>query len=633
MQNITSIDSDVAQDYFSLQPSYSSNSYTSTPTTPVEAAMYRPYTPIGTSIDSRNYGAFTPTTPIAPINFSFSHANPTDTIELLKSLQKKDAIFEPNVIDLVKRLVDNSLEYIPEIYKSLCHSYTGEPSKIQLVSDLYDEFVSENVQPRAEIVCREALKKMVKEKYDSTKIDEVEKSMEEVFNPVLPLIQQQYWRNTIYALSEKYPDSSFLNILIQRIADQGHFSEIKHLKTASTFIEVYSKVLLDQLKTIIEVDEAGVQKLLPDLIRTASLHPHSYLFVQALVKRLSQEQNGYPLRKLAKELEKGVNKLGGSELIPNLRSLIAAPPNVIATSILYIPPTPGDVVAQYQKDPPPSPIYLRDPELLYWLLTNVFVPSEQNKNIKLDLKEKYLYLAAFASSAKEIPDGNVDISKVNSTFDTLKKLSATLSKKSATGSEFNSIVPDLLVYIDTPIASMASIFWIKYLLRETSFYEKNFKFNEVPIPHLILEEIAFRHPYQRGHVFNAYKADLESSHKLTPEVMTALKKQLLDRMIFLISIGYVMQVLKMVSPPYSAEFYGTMLRLIEPIYVVLEAGLETRPLIQKFLTDCPILEEKRAQEAVDRTGITGKIFTCDVTLQIKALNKMGTLKYFKECDD
>ncbi|RHZ50621.1 hypothetical protein Glove_494g9 [Diversispora epigaea] len=624
MQNITSIDSDVAQDYFSLQPSYSSNPYT--PTTPMETAMYRPYTPIGNSIDARNYGAFTPTTPIAPINFSFSHANPTDTIELLKSLQKKDAIFEPNVIDLVKRLVDNSLEYIPEIYKSLCHSYTGEPSKIQLVSDLYNEFVSDNVQPRAETVCREALKKMVKEKYDSTKIDEVAKSMEEVFNPVLPLIQQQYWRSTIYALSEKYPDSYFLNILIQRIADQGHFSEIKHLKTASTFIEVYSKVLLDQLETIIEVDEAGVQKLLPDLIRTASLHPHSYLFVQALVKRLSQEQNGYPLRKLAKELEKGVNKLGGSELIPNLRSLIAAPPNVIATSILYIPPTPGDVVAlykQYQKDPPPSPIYLRDPELLYWLLTNVFVPSEQNKNIKLDLKEKYLYLAAFASSAKEIPDGDVDISKVDSTFDTLKKLSATLSKKSATGSEFNSIVPDLLVYIDTPIASMASIFWIKYLLRETSFYEKNFKFNEVPIPHLILEEIAFRHPYQRGHVFNAYKADLESSHKLTPEVMTALKKQLLDRMIFLISIGYVMQVLmyieknmnkldeklvsyfvtkvlKMVSPPYSAEFYGTMLRLIEPIYVVLEAGLETRPLIQKFLTDCPILEEKRAQEAVDR---------------------------------
>lgn len=91
-----------------------------------------------------------------------------------------DAIFEPNVIDLVKRLVGISVDYAPEVHKSLCHSYTGEPSKIQLISDLYNEFVSENVQPRAEFVCREALRKMVIDKFDANKIDEVAKSMEEV---------------------------------------------------------------------------------------------------------------------------------------------------------------------------------------------------------------------------------------------------------------------------------------------------------------------------------------------------------------------------------------------------------------------------------------------------------------------
>lgn len=41
----------------------------------------------------------------------------------------------------------------------------------------------------------------------------------------------------------------------------------------------------------------------------------------------------------------------------------------------------------------------------------------------------------------------------------------------------------------TPIASMALIFWIKHLLRDTSFYEKHFKHHEVPIPHLLLEEV------------------------------------------------------------------------------------------------------------------------------------------------
>lgn len=48
--------------------------------------MYRSHTPGGTSIDVQNYGAFTPTT---PIDFIFSHTTPTDSIELLKALQKK----------------------------------------------------------------------------------------------------------------------------------------------------------------------------------------------------------------------------------------------------------------------------------------------------------------------------------------------------------------------------------------------------------------------------------------------------------------------------------------------------------------------------------------------------------------
>ena len=46
--------------------------------------------------------------------------------------------------------------------------------------------------------------------------------------------------------------------------------------------------------------------------------------------------------------------------------------------------------------------------ILDWLLNNIFVPSEKNKNLKQDLKEKYLYLAAFASSAKELSNGEVN---------------------------------------------------------------------------------------------------------------------------------------------------------------------------------------------------------------------------------
>ncbi|CAG8733673.1 7271_t:CDS:2, partial [Funneliformis mosseae] len=240
-----------------------------------------------------------------------------------------------------------------------------------------------------------------------------------------------------------------------------------------------------------------------------------------------------------------------NDLVVTLRNLLSAPPTTIATAILHIPPTPGDVVElhkHYNSATPPSPIFLRDPQLLYWLLNNIFVPSDKNKNLKQDLKEKYLYLAAFASSARELTNGEIDSSQVDSTFTTLKKLEAAVSRKGATTTEFGSIVKEILEYMDTPVASMALIFWIKHILRDTSFYEKHFKHHEVPIPHLLLEEIAFRHPYQRTHVFNAFKAELESnSLKLTPEIMLGLRQQLLDRMIYLIQLGFVIQVVSYIE--------------------------------------------------------------------------------------
>ncbi|CAG8762590.1 6153_t:CDS:10, partial [Cetraspora pellucida] len=541
------------------------------------------------------------------------------------------AIFEPDILDIVSTLVSESVENIGQIFGSLCHSYTGEPSKIQLLSDLYDEFASSDTQPKADSICKDALMNILLDKYDTVKIDEVVKYNIQALNSVMPLIQSPYWRKAVYALSEKYPESQFLNLLIRKIADANHINEIKHLKSASTNIDVYSKVLLDQFDNLIAEDEAGVSQSIPDLIKTAVQHPHSYLFAQALIKRLSQEQNGYPLRKLAKELEKGVS-INNTELVENLRNLIAAPPMQIATSILRIPPTPGDIVAlhkQYSLAPLPSPIYLRDPQLLCknknhdWLLNNAFVPSEKTLNLKQDIKDKYLYLAAYAASAEEREDGTIDNSRVNTTFETLKKLQTTLGKKGVIGLEFNAIVKDLLVYIDTPIASMATIFWIKYILRETSYYEKHFKTNEVPLPHYILEEIAFRHQYQRFHVFNAYKAELESSNRFTPEVMqTALRKQLMERMAYLVQIGFVMQVMSYIEknlskldeklvtifvkkvasacgPPYSEEFYISMLKLIEYAKIQLDSQIDTRPMIVQFFADCPSTIDNKYRELIN----------------------------------
>ncbi|CAG8579314.1 22926_t:CDS:10 [Dentiscutata erythropus] len=616
MQYSPGIEPDLDQDYFS-QHAYTSNSFNQL--TLEETSNYRSLTP-NTLPEASNFQPFSPRTPAETLNYRYYARSTPDTSDLIRSLQKPDAIFEPNVVDTVSCLVSDSVENIGQIFGSLCHSYTGEPSKIQLLSDLFDEFGSSDTQPKADSVCKDALMNILLEKYDTVKIDQVVKDNIQALNLVIPLIQSSYWRRAIYDLSEKHPEGLFLNILIRKIADANYINEIKHLKSASTNIDVFSKVLLDQFDNLITADEAGVSQSMPDLIKTAVQHPHSYLFVQALIKHLSQERNGYPLRKLAKELEKGVSN-NNMELVDNLRNLIAAPPQPIAQSILRIPPTPGDIVnlhKQYSQEPLPSPIYLRDPQLLYWLLNNAFVPSEKTLNLKQDLKEKYLYLAAYAASAEERDDGTIDDSRVNTTFETLKKLQATLSRKGVIGLEFNAIVKDLLVYIETPIASMATIFWIKYILRETAYYEKHFKTNEVPLPHYVLEEIAFRHQYQRFHVFNAYKAELESSTRFTPEA--ALRRQLMERMAYLVQIGFVMQVMTYIEktlgrldeklvitacgPPYSEEFYISMLKLIEFARVQLDSQLDTRPMIVQFFADRPPTIDNKYNELINNLVIT-----------------------------
>ncbi|CAB4386930.1 unnamed protein product [Rhizophagus irregularis] len=555
------------------------------------------------------------------MSFDINPIDPSDDAirKTVQRVLRPDSLFEPGIQNSVRDYLEIATEGTTAIFSSLVVSYRGYPSRANVLMSMINAFSDQSPHNPNDPTARgreegiECLKKVLKAKYDAKKIDETLMKNGRSLNPVLELIDKAEWRKVLYELSEKYPDSQFLNVLIRKIADQGFVGEIKHLKTASTYIEVYSKVLLDQFNTLLNADDASLSKFLPDLVKTASQHPHTYLFVQTLIKRLIQVPNGYPLRKLAKELEKGVID-GRNDLVITLRNLLSAPPAAIASSIFHIPPTPGDVVAlykQYSSRPPPSPIFLRDPQLLYWLLNNIFVPSEKNKNLKQDLKGKYLYLAAFASSAKELSNGKIDSSQVDSTFTTLKKLEAAVSKKGATTTEFGSIVKEILEYIDTPIASMALIFWIKHLLRDTSFYEKHFKHHEVPIPHLLLEEIAYRHPYQRTHVFNAFKAELESnSWKLTPEIMLGLRQQLLDRMIYLIQLGFVIQVMmyiekqtkkleerliiyfikkvvQIIGPPYSKDFYCIMIKLIEPFDVVLEAQSDTRILIRQFLADCP----------------------------------------------
>ncbi|CAG8705682.1 8616_t:CDS:10, partial [Ambispora leptoticha] len=367
-------------------------------------------------------------------------------------------------------------------------------------------------------------------------------------------------------------------------------------------------------------DDNGVEKLLPDLVETASLQPHSYLIAQSMIKSLSNEKGGYSLRKIFKGLEQGVRAAPNrAEFVVLLRNLLNNPPPTVGNVINRSPPTPGDVVALhkvYSGPDKPSPIYLRDPELLHYLMTTIFVPNTKAAQLKEDLRAKYLYLLAFAASVKENDDKTLDTSKLNETYNILKKLEAAISKKGSFGTELNSVISEVVDYIHVPAASMALIFWCRYLLLETSYYEKYFKMYESSLPLLLLEEIAFQHPLQHQHLFSLFADNLLFQNRsLSPETLIAIRKLILDRMLYLVQLGYVIPVLnfvekhskrlldgnhlsyfvrkllEMTEGPYSREYYEILLKLIENAQAVLQSGTETKSLTKKFLVDAPNLIE------------------------------------------
>jgi len=100
----------------------------------------------------------------------------------------------------------------------------------------------------------------------------------------------------------------------------------------------------------------------------------------------------------------------------------------------------------------------------------------------------------------------------------------------------------------------------------------------------------------------------------------------MERMAYLVQIGFVMQVMtyieknlsrldeklvtifikKVISacgPPYSEEFYISMLKLIEYARVQLDSQLDTRPMIVQFFADRPQTIDHKYHEFINNLAI------------------------------
>ncbi|KAF9581862.1 Negative elongation factor C/D, partial [Lunasporangiospora selenospora] len=435
-------------------------------------------------MSSRNSGA-------APGSNSSGGAGGTKSnIDLMmQSLNAPDSILEPKIYETIGAYIKEGGQPLL-LVNALSNSYVGMPEMCNLMSGWAVEFDIDPIE-----VMQEVLKEQLMERFDPASVDREFMSGSGTPDWLTVIIQHPFWRSVIYELSEKYQKCDLLNFAIQRISDAGHQGEIASVATASTFVKVFSGVLLDSLDKLREEDDVGLLDRLPDLIKICCQNEHTYLYTQVLLFRLMKTDRGLPLKRISKELESGVlEKFNKPPLVPILRMLLAGASSTVASAISAIlqsrSPSPGDVMLlhrAYTSNDPPSPFFLRDPDFFEIMLSSIFVPSFKGGIVKQDHKDKYLWLVAYAASVQEKQDMTMDTSEVQPTFEALCALEDTLSKRTA-GTDLTPILRNLLIAIETPVASMALMYWIQFVIRETSYIETYFRSHEVPLPLLLIEE-------------------------------------------------------------------------------------------------------------------------------------------------
>ncbi|KAF9915769.1 Negative elongation factor C/D [Lobosporangium transversale] len=471
---------------------------------------------------------------------------------MMQFFQGLDSILEPKIYDLIPTFIKEGGQPLM-LVNALSNSYVGMPEMCNLMSGWAREF---DLDP-AEIM-QEVLKEQLMERFDPESVDKDFMSGSGTPDWLLVMIQHTFWRSVIYELSEKHQKCALLNFAIQRISDAGYQGEISRVATASTFVNVFSGVLLDSLDKLRDEDDVGLSDRLPDLVKVCCQSEHTYLYTQVLLFRLMKTDRGLPLKRISKELESGV-----------LEKFNKA----------------------YTSDDPPSAYFLRDPDFFGGI-------------VKQDHKEKYLWLMAYAASVHEEEEVIVDKSEVQPTYEALSALEDTLSKRTA-GTDLTPILGNLLVAIETPVASMALLYWIQFVIKETSYIETYFRSHEVPVPLLLLEEMAFKHPLQQAPVFATLVDFFEAPLELNPEIMMTYRKSILDRMIYLAQLNYVMpvldyiqvharkmdqslsmhfvkRVLEMVRGPYSKKFIEGMILMIQEIVEVIRKT-DVEPIVRAWI--------------------------------------------------
>lgn len=171
--------------------------------------------------------------------------------------------------------------------------------------------------------------------------------------------------------------------------------------------------------------------------------------------------------------------------------------------------------------------------------------------------------------------------------------------------ELNSIFQMISRY---QVVAYGIVYWAKHVVSETSFFKLSTE--QTPLPLALLDEVTACHQSLHSKVLELYITIFEAQYdEMEVLAQLELKKMFLDRIVHLLSKGYVIpvmnyinncwqkgdtdisliryfviEVLYMISPPYTEEFVSLFLPLVESEVVTGNMKTESdTQLVNEFI--------------------------------------------------
>lgn len=513
--------------------------------------------------------------------------------DCLQKFSSRDYIMEPTVFNTLKSYFQagGSPEHVIQL---LSENYSAVAQTVNLLAEWLIQMGVEPAQVQERV--ENHLKSLLIKHFDPQKADSIFTVEGETPAWLEQMIAHTTWRDLFYKLAEAHPDCLMLNFTVKLISDAGYQGEITSVSTACQQLEVFSRVLRTSLATLLDGGEQNLEKNLPEFAKMVCHGEHTYLFAQAMMSILAQEeQGGSAMRRIGQEVQKYAHERGhdASQITLALGTAAAYPRACQALGAMLSKGAlnPADITVLFKMfssmDPPPVEL-IRVPAFLDLFMQSLFKPGAK---INQDHKHKYIHILAYAASVVETWKKN---KRVNINKDELKSTSKAIETVHNLCCNENKGATELVAELSTlyqcirfPVVAMGVLKWVDWTVSEPRYFQ--LQTDHTPVHLALLDEISTCHQLLHPQVLQLLIKLFETEHsQLDVMEQMELKKTLLDRMVHLLSRGYVLpvvgyirkcleklntdisliryfvtEVLDVIAPPYTSDFVQLFLPILE----------------------------------------------------------------------